>query len=247
MSPHQSWSIIVFAFNEEGSILGILEKAYDIINKVSPEGGELIIVDDGSTDKTPSLIKEFLQNKSNIITVTHRKNKGIGPALTSGYKIASKENVCAIPGDGQFNPYELIPFATIPEHTIVSFYRQKKTLYSPFRKLLTYCNRFLNRCILGITIRDVNWIKVYKNEDLKKTNLAITSSLVESEICAKMLLKNHQLIEVKSDYGVRLSGKPKGASYKIIKKALSDVFILYCEIRRYKKKVPTLRVPQCKM
>ena len=237
MNPHQTWSLIVFAYNEEGNIYSTLEKTYDVLKTLSPVDGELIIVDDGSQDNTTVIIKDFSKNKENVITVCHRNNKGIGPALTTGYKIASKENVCAIPGDGQFNPAELIPFAVITPHTIVSFYRQKKIVYSPFRKMLTGFNRLLNRCVLGIKIKDVNWVKIYKNVDLKQTNLAITSSLVESEICAKMLLNNKQLIEVKSEYGVRLTGKSKGASFKIIKKALSDVFILYCEIRRYKKKV----------
>ena len=238
MNPHQSWSIIVFAYNEEGNILNTLEKTYGVLKILSPDDSELIIVDDGSRDNTATIIKDFSRNKSPVITVFHRKNMGIGPALLTGYRIAGKENVCAIPADGQFNPEELIPFAVIPSQTIVSFYRQKKKVYSPFRKMLTFCNRFLNSYVLGIKIKDVNWVKVYKNRDLKQTNLAITSSLVESEICAKMILRNNKLIEVESQYGLRVTGKSKGASFKIIKKALSDVFVLCGEIKRYRKKVP---------
>ncbi len=235
MTEQQSWSIIVFAYNEEGNILNTLTKTIDVLDIISPHNYEIIIVDDGSTDNTRALITDFVKNKKNIITVFHKKNKGIGSAILSGYKMAKEENVCAIPADGQFNPEELIPFANVPPHTIISFYRKQKKLYSPFRKLLTLFNRILNRYVLGIKIKDVNWVKIYKNKNLKNTNLAITSSLVESEICAKMLMNNKELIEVESNYGIRLYGKPKGASFKTIRKAVFDVFILCLEIKRYEK------------
>ena len=237
MLSNQAWSLIIFAYNEEGNIIRTLEKASKVLHELSPLDNELIVVDDGSNDKTNDLITAFAKDKGNIILIRHHKNKGIGPALLSGYKKATKENVCAIPADGQFDTNELLPYAIIEPHTIISFYRKKKTYYSPFRKILTFFNKYLNRYFLGIKIKDVNWIKVYKNEALKKINLTVTSSLVESEICAKMLLNNKQLIEVVSNYNPRLTGKPKGASFKIVMKALGDIFILYFEIKRYKKNI----------
>lgn len=233
----QTWSIIVFAYNEEGNILQTLNHTTAILEQLSPSTKELIIIDDGSTDGTASLIDSFAEGKPYVKVLYHNNNKGIGPALISGYRMATMENVCAIPADGQFNPEELLQTPVIPSHTIVSFYRPHKKLYSPFRKMLTYCNRFLNHHLLGLKIKDVNWIKVYKNEDLKSTNLAVTSSLVESEICAKVLTHHKQLIEIKSHYGPRQYGKPKGASFKIILQAMVDVFRLYKEIKRYRKQL----------
>jgi len=239
MRSLQTWSIIVFAYNEEGNILRTLDAVWNTLMQISPAKFELIIVNDGSTDNTKEIIYGFsIKKDHNITLVEHKKNMGIGKALISGYEVASMENVCAIPADGQFNPDELLPYADIPEKTIVSFYREKKTSYSFFRKILTRLNRWMNYYMLGIKMRDVNWVKVYKNKELKISKLAVTSSLVESEICAKMMLTNKNLIEVKSHYGTRHSGKPKGASLKIISKALCDVFLLAAEIQRFKKRKP---------
>lgn len=231
----QTWSIIVFAYNEEGNILQTLNHTMAILEQLSSSQKELIIIDDGSTDGTSSHIDSFAEGKTFVKILHHKNNRGIGPALISGYLMATMENVCAIPADGQFNPAELLQVPVVSPHTIVSFYRPHKKLYSPFRKLLTFCNRFLNHHLLGLKIKDVNWIKVYKNEDLKNTNLAVTSSLVESEICAKVLTHHKQLIEIKSHYGPRRYGKPKGASFKIIFQAMVDVFRLYKEVKRYRK------------
>ncbi|MDD3877651.1 MAG: glycosyltransferase family 2 protein [Bacteroidales bacterium] len=238
MQAPQTWSIIVFAFNEEGNIYKTLEDAWTVLKQISPKDYELIIVNDGSTDTTAIEINNFCLNRDKIILINHKENMGIGKALISGYTVASKENVCAIPADGQFNTEELIPFASIPKKTIISFYREKKTSYSFFRKILSQINRLINRYALGIKMKDVNWIKVYKNEELKIKNLAVTSSLVESEICAKMMLTNKKLIEIKSNYGIRHTGKPKGASLKIVSKAVCDVFLLAFEINRFKKNLP---------
>ena len=107
-----------------------------------------LIIDDGSTDGTSSHIDSFADGKTFVKILHHKNNRGIGPALISGYLMATMENVCAIPADGQFNPAELLQVPVVSPHTIVSFYRPHKKLYSPFRKLLTYCNRFLNHLSL---------------------------------------------------------------------------------------------------
>lgn len=237
MSDTQSWSLIVFAFNEEGTINAVLEKAAHVLEKMAPEQYEIIVVNDGSTDHTGSIADNFALKNSQTRIIHHTRNKGIGPALITGYAAARNENVCAVPADGQFDLHELLPYVFIPEHTIVSFYRRKKLYYSPLRKVLTFFNRYLNRYVLGIKMRDVNWIKIYKNHNLKRIKPAITSSLVESEICAKMLLGTHTLTEVESVYNQRQSGTPKGASFKIVSKAFKDIFLLRCEIRKYKREL----------
>jgi len=229
----QSWSIIIFVFNEEAAIEDVVNKSIDVITKLNPSESEIIIVDDGSTDNTAKILNKFT-NMPKIRIIRHDKNKGIGEALLTGYKHASFENICAIPGDGQFNPEELLPFSNIEPNTIISFYRTQKTRYTLFRKVLSFTNKFLNRYFLKIKIKDVNWIKVYKKTFFYEITPVLTSSLVESEICAKMVRKGYKIIEVKSFYHPRLGGKPKGASLKTIIQATKEILKLYLVLNRLK-------------
>jgi glycosyltransferase involved in cell wall biosynthesis len=231
MDKNQTWSLFIFAFNEEASIFGVSQKALGILEKLTPLEKELIIVNDGSTDNTLKIIEDLKEKNPQIVVINHPKNQGIGRALISGYKACRFENVCAIPGDGQFNMEELLPFANVPAKTIVSFYRNKNYRYTLFRKFLSKTNSFLNRFILGIKLKDVNWIKIYKKEFFNEIPMVSTSSLVESEICAKMLRKNYNVIEVPSAYQERMGGKSHGASFKTIFLACRELIQLYWSIR----------------
>lgn len=229
----QSWTIIIFAFNEEHSVRNVINKCLSLLNTFNPAESELIIVDDGSSDNTKIEISKCLQNEK-IKLITHLKNRGIGEALLSGYREAQFENICAIPADGQFDVDELLPYKNIPAQTIISFYRTEKTRYTLFRKFLSHLNKFLNRYLLGIKLKDVNWIKVYKKDFFDTITPVLTSSLVESEICAKMMKNKFSTIEVPSKYHPRIGGKSKGASIKIIFQAAIESIKLYFIIAFFK-------------
>ncbi|HOK38246.1 MAG: glycosyltransferase family 2 protein [Bacteroidales bacterium] len=226
----QSWSIIIFVYNEQDAIKSVIESSLRVLNKLNQEKSELIIVNDGSIDNTLKIIQNFDDKRIRIIN--HTKNKGIGEALLSGYKAAQYENICAIPGDGQFNPEELIPFAEFDNNTFISFYRTQKTRYTVFRKILSLFNRILNRYFLNIKIRDVNWVKIYKKQFFDKITPVLTSSLVESEICAKMIRSGFKIIEVESTYHPRQGGVSKGASLKTIFLVLRETIKLYIALQK---------------
>ena len=231
----QSWSLIIFAYNEESAIKPVIEKTLEILRQLAPIDRELVIVDDCSIDNTLEIINEYANRNPEIVTVHHQMNMGIGGALLTGYSKAKFQNVCAIPADGQFNVEELLPFAIIPENSIVLFHRKKKIDYSFYRKILSYANRSFNYCFLGINVKDVNWVKIYKKEILNKITKVLTSSLVESEICSKVCLNGYSIIESESVCQVRLGGKSKGVSRKILWQAVTEMFTMSREIKKYKK------------
>jgi glycosyltransferase involved in cell wall biosynthesis len=230
--PQQSWSIIIFCYDEQAGIAHVIDRSLEVLQELDPHKYELIVVNDGSSDNTSNIIRDKCREQPHIKVIEHGTNQGIGVALLDGYAKATNENICAIPGDGQFDPRELLPFATIPDNHIISFYRQQTTRYTPYRKFLSLANKMVNRYVLGIKVRDVNWIKVYKRHKLDQIKISLHSSLIESEICAKMVLKNHEIVEVQSTYHPRKGGVSKGSSFSILMKALLEVLSLMWEINR---------------
>lgn len=234
---NQSWSIVVLCFNEEGNIKRVVQDVQDKLALISNEDGEIVLVNDGSSDNSDAVIQEMLKDprNKNIKYICHSVNKGIGEALHTGYAHASGDNVVMVPGDGQFDLNEFVPHKNVPEKSILAFYRVENTTYTLSRNILSWVNNTLNRMFIGLKIKDVNWVKVYKNAALKELTLEIRSSLVESEICSKLIYLGHQPIELKSKYLPRQAGTSKGASLKIVKQAILDILRLIWVFRRFKQ------------
>ena len=232
---NQSWSIIIFCYNEEKTIGIVIDSVNNFLNYNKLTNSEIIIIDDGSTDGSEKIIRTYLKNYERITYIRFPKNQGIGNALLAGYKNSKKENVVAVPGDGQFDINELKSFINFPEKSFISFYRQDLRNYSIYRKVISKLNKVFNKYMLNLDINDVNWVKAYKTKDLKEIDLRLDSSLIGSEICAKLIMKKHSIIESESVYHNRVGGKSKGASLKTISQATKELIKLVFIVRKFNK------------
>ena len=87
--------------------------------------------------------------------------------------------------------------------------------------------------MLGLNLQDVNWVKVYKTEVLMDLDLKSKSSIIESEICAKLAKTGIAAIQVESKYIPRVYGESKGASWKIISKVYRELFKVFLIVRTF--------------
>jgi len=92
-------SVIIPVYNEENSIKNVIERIPNHRNY------EIILIDDGSMDKSVLKIKEIENN--NIILLQHQKNLGYGAALITGFKSATGNIIITLDSDGQHKPEEI--------------------------------------------------------------------------------------------------------------------------------------------
>ena len=198
----------------------------DFLSPLSNNQKEIIFVNDGSTDQSNEQIRKITDGKSYIKFITHQKQSGIGACLKAGYKMAQMENVCAVPGDGQFDVNELRAFRKVPLQTIISFFRTKNKDYSLLRKVLSKANKWLNKIFFRLHIQDINWVKIYKTSDLKKLDLKSRSSYIESEIVYKLKNKKCKIIQSPSRYLPRKYGHSKSVTASSLKAVSRDIISL---------------------
>lgn len=230
----QSWSIIVLCYNEEGNLRIVVSDLLKTLGQMNVTDFQIIVVNDGSTDKSKEVIQTLSKETPQVMLKDHGTNLGIGQAIRTGLNAAEKENVMVMAGDGQFNLEDLVPHAEVKKDTMVSFYRVDKGPYTIFRHFISNFNRVLNRYILGANIKDVNWVKIYKKENLNSIKLELKSSLIETEIVTKLLKNSIKLEEYQTVYLPRIYGEPKGASFKVVSMALMELIrlIFILRIRR---------------
>lgn len=233
----QSWSLVIFCYNEQGTIEKVIKDAIHTGEQLAPNNYEVLVVDDGSNDGSSQLIDKLVPLHPYLRCVRHSKNKGIGFALNTGYTEAANENVCAIPADGQFNLKELLPFHNMAQNEVISFYRPIKQGYSAYRNILNWVNLTSNRLLIGLDMKDVNWVKVYKRHHLRSIPIELKSSLVESELCAKLSSRGVVFREYPSEYLLREHGEPKGGSLKTMSAAAFEFSKLIFSVNKYRYSV----------
>ena len=96
-------AVVIPAWNEEGSIGGVITSLPKLNKRISKT--EIIVVDDGSTDRTAAIAKSL-----GAIVVSHNGNKGVGKAFQTGVESAlmrKADVIVNIDADGQFNPLDI--------------------------------------------------------------------------------------------------------------------------------------------
>jgi glycosyltransferase involved in cell wall biosynthesis len=104
-TPHLS--IVIPFYNEEESIPSVCGEVEEVFSGGFPHRWELVMVDDGSTDRTPELVDELDREHANYVAVHLDPNSGQSAALEAGFRAARGEFVATLDGDGQNDPRDI--------------------------------------------------------------------------------------------------------------------------------------------
>lgn len=197
-------SIIIPVYNEEKTI----EKVIAEIKKV-PIEKEIIVVDDGSSDRT----KEILKNIEDIKTIFFDKNQGKGSAIRAGLKLATGDIVIIQDADLEYNPFDYLkllkPFLKYGKNIAVYGSRFKgggKFLF--LSRLANLILNFFTNLLFGGKVSDMETCyKVLPRKMMLSLNLKSKRFEIEPEITAKLLKKKIKIVEIPISYQARKVGK----------------------------------------
>lgn len=187
-------SIIIPAYNEENTIVRVLEKISQIdlgsINK------EIIIVNDNSTDNTLKLIEQYIKSNSseNICLFSHEKNSGKGSAIHTGIKNSTGDLMIIQDADLEYDPDEYLQMINpIMNGFAEVVYGSRFMGSNPHRILFfwhTVGNRFLtflSNVFTNLNLTDMETgFKSFRSEIIKKINLKEKRFGFEPEVTAKI-------------------------------------------------------------
>jgi len=206
-------SIISPFNNEEGTIKELVERLLEVIKTEKIEG-EIILVNDGSTDDSLEVLKKISKKNregTKIKIISHSEKKGKTAAIYAGLKAASKPIIAIIDADLQFLPEDLPQMLRIlKEEKEISFVNgcRKNRKDRFFKILFSKIYNFLTNKLLGPTLKDHNTgIKVFYKQAIPVEFLEIKGAHRFLPSIAFNL--NYNVKEVPVKYTKRIYGKSK--------------------------------------
>src|SRR5476651_1098475 len=143
-------TIVIPAFREEGNIEAAIDNALRVAQKVVQDY-EIIIVDDGSLDKTGDFARLKAQIHPNIRVAVNTLNEGFGYSFARGVKMASKEFITVFPGDNDMSAHSLKDLLEARGSAdLVISYMQKTNKRSFFRRFVSKTFVIFMNLIFGL-------------------------------------------------------------------------------------------------
>ena len=159
-------SVLVPARNEAENVPELVARVGRAFADLGlPEGGgELVFVDDGSTDGTGAIADGLCAENSFLRVIHHRRNQGLTAALRTGFQAVRGEFILFLPADLESDPVTDIPLllGKLNEgYDAVSGWRQGRKEGKVFASAIYNAT---SRWLFGLTLHDMNWIKGFRRE-----------------------------------------------------------------------------------
>ncbi|MDD5434794.1 MAG: glycosyltransferase family 2 protein [Nitrospira sp.] len=229
-----SISLVFPAYNEEENIVQAVKQAQRVLSKIASPW-EIIVVNDGSKDRTREIIEKLSRNDSHVRPIHHPTNFGYGAALKSGISAAKYDFVFFCDSDLQFDLKELPTFLRlIKGNDIVIGYRAKRQ--DPFhRKANAWGWKMLIRLVLGLKVRDIDCaFKLFSREVFETIKIDAVGAMVNTDILVQSQRYGFKIKQHPVTHYPRLNGTQTGANIKVILKAFRELFSLYKKLKDIK-------------
>jgi glycosyltransferase involved in cell wall biosynthesis len=234
----QSISVVFPAYNEEANVAQAIEQASQSLKSLV-EDWEIIVVNDGSHDRTGSIIDERARQDPRVIAVHHDSgNRGYGAALRSGIQRATKDLLFFSDSDLQFHLAELpLLLLWIEQYDAVIGYRERRS--DPFhRKLNAFGWNTLVRAVLGLRVRDIDCaFKLFRASLFRVIQIEAVGAMVNTVILVQASRMGFKIKEVPVTHFRRLAGRSTGAKLRVIAKAFKELLKLYVSLRHVRRVV----------
>ena len=219
-------TLLIPAYNEEAVIGDLLKDIKKDVNL--SESYEVLIVDDGSTDDTKKIVSMAIKKDKRIRLVEHKKNKGVGGALFTGFSKARGRIIVTLDSDMSHPPVLISKMVAELDRKNVDvciasrYVRGGGMKDVPFRRvLLSKLSNLSFGMLFGTMIGDLTaGFKAYKQEAIRKIHIQQYGFEVQLEIMVKLIKHGAKVCEIP----LMLKNRDKGTSKFNVKKAAHIYF-----------------------
>jgi glycosyltransferase involved in cell wall biosynthesis len=184
----RSLSIVIPAYNEEVTIADIIQRSLHAAQAWTNDF-EVLVLDDKSKDRTVEIIQSICAQNPRVTLIRHEVNQGIAVTFEELYRLASKEYVFLVSGDGQFPPELLHSCIPLLENADIIICQRTYKPYNIYRHIVSWSFRWIPYFLFGVDLYDAGSVKLMPKRYL--VEIPVTSHTVFVE--AERLLKAKKL------------------------------------------------------
>ncbi|WP_052400188.1 glycosyltransferase [Geoglobus acetivorans] len=233
-------SAILPAYNEEDIIENVLHETARTLNWITSRW-EILVVDDGSIDSTPEIVKKFAKTDNRVKILSYGKNMGKGFALRYGFQHSRGDLVIFMDADLELHPRKIIEFIEIMREEgadiVVGSKRhpKSKVAYPLKRKILSNVYFLLVKILFDLDVKDTQTgLKLFKRDVLADVipRILVKRYAFDVELLANSVRRGYKIVEAPVELNFRHNSH---VNWKEVWKILVDTMaIAYrMHIKRY--------------
>lgn len=246
MSELTSLSIFFPCYNDAGTIASMIGAA-DMVASQLVDDYEIIVIDDGSTDRSRDILTGLTELYPRLRPIFHQRNQGYGGALKTGFASAEKDFIFYTDGDAQYDVFELLDLARVmaPGVDVVNGYKIDRN--DPWHRIfIGRAYLFLMRLMFNFHIRDVDCdFRLIRRQALEGIELTHTSGVICLELVKKLELNGALVADYPVHHYHRSYGKSQFFNFPRLFRTGVNIFKLWFGLRfsaRHRPSSPISRV-----
>ncbi|MCA9750884.1 MAG: glycosyltransferase family 2 protein [Gemmatimonadetes bacterium] len=223
-------SVVLPAYNEQDNIERQVVSVDDVLREMRFDDYEVVVVDDGSKDRTRAVCEELQSRVPKLRLLVHEVNQGYAKALRTGFTSAAMPLVFYTDADNQFDVHELKNLlAAIDDYDIVCGFRIYR--FDPFSRLvLSWGYNLIVRVLFRIRVRDVDCaFKLFRREVFDRIQIESKKFFVDTEILAKASKIGLKMTEIGVRHYPRTAGESTVRPSHVIS-TLSEIASMWTDI-----------------
>lgn len=233
--PITELSVFLPIYNEEANIKKTFKNVKDnLVKNVSQ--WEIILVDDGSKDKTPKICDDLAKGDKRVRVIHHNPNQGYGGSFKTGMYAAKYQWISFIDSDGQFDFSEISKFIKTQQKTgadlVIGYYLGRKVSF--LRKLNSRIWQTIVFILFGLNVRDIDCGFKLISKKVIDTIPKLESTrgaFISSEFLIKAQKAGFKIVEIGASHYPRKQGEATGAKLEVIIQSFVDLFNLWKKIK----------------
>jgi glycosyltransferase involved in cell wall biosynthesis len=228
-------TVIMPALNEEKNILLAINNTFRAFEEFKIEG-ELLVVNDGSTDSTQELLDNFAKSDSRLRVLRHNLPQGIGACFWDGVDNASFGIICLIPSDNEIEPEEILRYLSLMKDVdmVVPFVFNRQ-VRSKARNIISSIFKFIINTTFCVSLNYTNGTVIYRRSALIELEKRNNGFFYQADILVRLIKRGYLFAEVPYRLSARKEGKSKAISLRSLSVLIRGYILLIKDIYFSKK------------